>query len=187
MKPALAWAVGLAMIVVAWFVSGQTPDGADLASEPFPVSATVGEPAEGRNVGIEVHALALAERVEADIWSAEGTWLVVDLDVWAIESEPGATFNAAALKVGDRTFTASERGESMLGALPLIDMATRGRIAFELPADAADARGTLRLGLNGTSDVDTLFLGDSVIEIPVDLAEVDRVETLTLDETEWVR
>lgn len=180
-----AWSIGLAFVVLAWFVAGATPDGEDRLTDPFPVPAEIGETAEGRNLGVIVHGVTVADRVTSGGWHAEGTWLVVDLDAWTIRTESPGALGAALLTVGDRTFRASERPGNYSASASLLrtglhlDLPQSGSLAFELPADAVDDRGTLQLAIAETMS------GDSVIEVEIDLAALTPVAELELPATEW--
>jgi len=185
---AVPWFVSGALLVAAWFVAGATPDGEERITEPFPVAAEIGTPAVGRNLGVTVTDARLADRVTFGGWYAEGTWLVLDLEAWVVHTESPGALSAATLTVGDRVFRASERAQGYDSSASLFStglslaVPQSGSIAFELPADiAADAdAAVVRLA------IETEFLGDSVIELPVDISAVERVDELELAATEWI-
>lgn len=177
-------AVATAMLVGAWFVSGATPDGEKRLEDPFVVPASVGVPTEGRNIGIEVTSLVLADRVTTGGWFAEGTFLVVALDAWAVRTESPAALSVATLVIGDDTYSASERPgaydrDSSLAGLGLfLEHPLSGSIVFEVPADAASAHGVLRLALTGD-------VADSVVEVPIDFAGVEHRREQALPDVDW--
>lgn len=184
-RRATGWGVGLALLVGAWFVAEATPDGEGRIADPFPVAASVGAPAEGRNLGVLITGATLADRVTFEGWHATGTWLVVELDAWTVYEELPGTLGSATLDLGERTLRASERpgaydrtASLFAGGLHL-GIPRSGALAFELPADAADAAAMLRLA------IDPLLVGDSVIEIPLDLATLPHVAEMALPATEW--
>jgi hypothetical protein len=193
-RPALTWATAVALLVAAWLVAAVTPDGEQRMADPFRVSAEIGTPAEGRNVGVTIRNLTLADRVTTGGWFAEGTWLVVELDAWAVHTELPASLGVAYLVLGDRTFAASERpggydtDASLYGTGLRVGFPQSGSLAFELPEDAATESGTLQLALGLTSsaiDPEPSLQGDSVIELPVDLATLPHVAERALPPTEW--
>ena len=95
----VAWATGAGLIVVAWFVALATP-GEEQAQAPFPVAAVVGEPATGRTLTAKITDLRRAAEVSASNgWTADGNWLVVDLEAAAVVSEAGGSIGHAMLRV----------------------------------------------------------------------------------------
>ena len=180
MKAWLAWTIGLALLIAAWGVVQITP-AEDDPQASFPVAATVGEPAVGRAFEVTITDVRLADRATAGGWYADGTWLVVDLEVASRLEETGTLLSYAVLVVGDRTFRASERPESLFGSTLSVGIPRAGSIAFELPADLADHPALLRLGL----DVDTRL--DSVIELPVELGTLDRQDETELLREDWAQ
>jgi hypothetical protein len=176
----LAWAGGIAFVVAAWGVAFVTPD-SEAASAPFVVRAGIDERAEGRNIALTVTDARIADGVAAGSgWSAEGTWVVIDLDAEAVISETGAGLSYAVLEVDGREYSASERPPSMLRARLAVGVSTSGTIAFEVPAAVATARDALlRLGVNSTPDL------DSVIEIPLALSDLPRSAAIEWEPTRW--
>jgi hypothetical protein len=183
-RPALTWATAVALLVAAWLVAAVTPDGEQRMADPFRVSAEIGTPAEGRNVGVTIRNLTLADRVTTGGWFAEGTWLVVELDAWAVHTElPASLGFAASERPGGYDTDASLYGTGLRVGFP-----QSGSLAFELPEDAATESGTLQLALGLTSsaiDPEPSLQGDSVIELPVDLATLPHVAERALPPTEW--
>lgn len=184
MKRWLGAGAAIALLVGAWFVARATPDGEARLSDPFPVTAAVGSAVEGRNIGVRVNELTLADRITAGGWFAEGTWLVVDLDAWAVRTESPAALQMTTLVIGDTTYTASERpdftvsGSTLRDAGLFLDHPRTGAVVFELPSTIGTAHGTLRLAL--FTDV-----ADSVIELPVDFSSVAHADELALPEPDW--
>lgn len=195
MSRLLAWLAAVGLLIGAWLVAWVTPDGTRGYQEPFAVAAVIGEPAVARNLAVTVHDLTLADTVSVGGWSADGTWLVITLDAWVVHDENQAQIREAFLVLGDRTFRASERpGEysptaSLFRAGLNLDLPRTGSITFELPADAATEAGVLQLAFgNGATDEQSahaLLLTDAVIELPVELSAVHRVEAIELPTTEW--
>lgn len=179
MRRALAWVAGLAMVALAAGVGHLTlSDGQQQA--PFVVHAAIGERAEGRAFAVTLRQVRVADRVTADGgWSAEGNWLVVDLDAEALRTETASILSLAELDLGERTISASERPDS-LESTPLdVGLAHSGSLAFELPADARAGTSTLRLGRSADDRL------DSVVELELDLGALERVADLELEETRW--
>lgn len=182
----VAAGVAAALLVGAWFVARVTPDGEELLADPFVVTATVGTPTEGRNLGVTVTGLTLADTVTIGKWQGDGMWLVVELDAWAVRTESPAALQSVEFVIGDRTYRASERPDATVtnatlsGAGLYLDHPRSGSVVFELPADVEDDRGTLRLSMFGD-------LPDSVIELPVDFGALDHVAALELPSVGWAR
>lgn len=176
---ALAWVAGAGCLVAAWFVASVTPTDADAAA-PFVVTAAVGEPAVGRTLSVTVLDARLADAVTGPRgWSAEGSWLVVDLAAEAVDSEVSNLLGDARLVVGDREFRASERPDSMLRTPLAVGIPRAGSIAFELPADALTGLAVLRI----SGDEDTRL--DSLIELELTLDELEHTDATTLRPTGW--
>lgn len=175
----LAWVGGLAMVALAAAVGGQTLSEGEQQA-PFAVHAALRQRAEGRTFAVTVREIRASEQVRDHRgWHASGNWVVVDLDAEAMQTESASILSLTDLVIGERTIAASERPAS-LEATPLaVGLVQTGSLAFELPADAVAGPATLRLG---RSDEDRL---DSVVEIEVDLAELERVSELELVRTRW--
>ncbi|SBS72372.1 hypothetical protein [uncultured Microbacterium sp.] len=179
MKPWLTWTLGVAFVVGAWFVAFATPP-EDAREAPFVVTASVGEQATGRDIVATVEGLRRADTLIDGGWSAEGNWLVVDLSISSRVSP--RTLAHATLRVGDRTFAATERADGSLYQQGLTaGVPRRGSIAFELPADLEAEEAVLRLATLGETRL------DSVIELPVPMAEIERSAEAELHPREWAR
>lgn len=197
MTRAVSWIIALAMVVAAWFVAGATPDGEQRLADPFPVVAELGEPIDADNLAVTVHEVQRADRVSTGGWFAEGTWLVVSLDAALIEREP-ASLGLAYLRVGDRTFLASERvkaydPDAAISGWGLhVGIPQSGTLVFELPPDiagddrAAEAVLQLSVGtpLPGLSPSENQQ-GSAVIELPVDLTTLERAAEFALPDAAW--
>ncbi|WP_210418503.1 hypothetical protein [Agromyces intestinalis] len=181
-RTALAWLVGVGLVAAAWVVALVTP-GADAVQSPFPVEASIGERVEGRNLAVTVTDVRAAEEVEIDGWSAEGTWIVVDLEAEAVVTEEFARLALATIEQGGRTFSASERPTTSLRNSELsVGVPRAGALAFEVPADVLDGGpATLRLGLDPDSRL------DSVIELRFDPGGLDVEASVAVAPTEWAR
>lgn len=178
MKRWLAWASGIALLIGAWVIVQVTPeDGA--AEAPFPVTAAVGERAEARDFVVTVSDPRIGEGAAADGWSAEGDWLVVDLEIEARYEESGAALRHAALVVNGLTYRASERPASLLGSEIAVGIPRTGSIAFELPPELVRAEARLELALSGDVRL------DSVVEVTLDLASVTPQPEVELRPSEW--
>ncbi|MHC9044649.1 DUF4352 domain-containing protein [Microbacterium saperdae] len=184
-KHILVWLLTLTLLVVAWGVSKVTlPDDSTIA--PFPVAATVGEQAVTRNLAVTVTDVRLANRVtDAKGWSAEGSWLVVDLEAASVVTQELGTLSLAQLVIGDRTFSATDRGTTLVDQRLITGVPRSGSLAFELPEDALTGRATLRLGVPSGSYREVLL--DGVIDLPIALDDLPVDAEVLLDENGWAR
>jgi len=176
----VGWTLGGALVAAAWAVAAVTP-GEHAYEDPFPVAVEVGETGIGRNVAVTVLDMRRAETVRAGSWSAEGNWVVVDLEAEAVESEFGTLLTRATLDIDGRTFSASERPESLLRAALSVGIPRTGSVAFELAEDVDAGRGILRFGL----DTDPRL--DSVIVLDIDLDALAVESAVDMLPTEWSR
>lgn len=185
-KHILVWLLTVALLAVAWGVSKVTlPDDSTIA--PFPVAATIGEEAVTRNLAVTITDVRLANRVtDAKGWTAEGSWLVVDLEAASVVTQELSTLSLAQLVVGDRTFSATDRGTTFLAQRLITGVPRSGSLAFELPADALTGRATLRLGVPSGAPGGEVLL-DGVIDLPIALDDLPLEGEVLLDETGWAR
>ncbi|WP_309128183.1 hypothetical protein [Microbacterium sp.] len=182
-KPAI-WLLTGVLLACAWGVSKITlPE--DAASAPFPTAAQLGELATARDLEVTIDEVRAAKRVtDSTGWSAEGTWLVVDLEASAVLSQ-GSVLGLHDLVIGERTFTATERGTTFRGQALIPGVPREGSLAFELPADALHGQATLRLGAPSGPRLDAPL--DGIIELRLDLDRVTRHDEITLRENGWAR
>ena len=180
-KTILVWSLTLVLLAAAWSVSKATlPD--DASTAPFPAAAEVGEAVTTRNLAVTVTDVHVANRVrDAEGWSAEGSWVVVDLEAAGVLSQDEGSLALAQLVIGDRTFAATERGTTFLDQRLVTGVPRSGSIAFELPDDALAGFATLRLG---TADE---VLLDDVIELTIELDGLPVEAEVALDENGWAR
>lgn len=175
-----AWAIGAGLIVAAWFVALVTP-GEEQAQAPFVVAATVDESAVGRNLAVTITDVRRAAEVSAaDGWTAEGNWLVVDLEAAAVVAETGALLGHAMVEIDGVRYSASDRPETLSREPLAVGSSRSGSLAFELPDGLDAGAGNLELALDAT-DVRL----DSMIVLSFDLAEVPFAKTAELPETDW--
>lgn len=184
-KHILVWLLTIALLVVAWGVSKATlPDDSTIA--PFPVTATIGDQSVTRNLAATVTDVRLADRVtDAKGWSAEGSWLVVDLEAASVVTQELSTLSLAQLVIGDRTFSATDRGTTFLAQRLITGVPRSGSLAFELPDDALTGRATLRLGVPSGAPGEVLL--DGLIELPLVLDDLPHDAEVLLDENGWAR
>lgn len=178
MKSWQQWLIGAGLVVVAWGVAGITPP-EDAREAPFAVAAEVGAPATGRNIEITVTELRRASTVTTSDWSADGNWLIVDLSASAVVTDQGAALRTVELAIDGRTFSASERPDSLFKESLNAGIARTGSVAFELPADLDAGTGILTFGLFTDARL------DSVIELSVDLTDVAVQQEVALAATDW--
>jgi hypothetical protein len=184
-KAVLVWAATLALLAGAWVVTKVTlPDDAMIA--PFPHAATIGEPTTTRNLAVTVTDVHLAHQVtDSTGWTAEGNWLVIDLEAATVVTQNLGTLRLAQLTVGDRTFSATDRGTTFAAQSLVTGVPRSGSLAFELPDDALDGRATLRLGIPSGSAGEVLL--DDVIDLPITLGDLAVEDEALLDENGWAR
>ncbi|MFS0734383.1 hypothetical protein ABC304_01025 [Microbacterium sp. 1P10UB] len=180
MRPWLVWTIGLALLVAAWAVIQITPSD-DAAVTPFDVSGAIGDSVSGRAFEASVTDVRLGDRAEADGWSAESTWVVVDVTAQALLDEQGSLLGHADLIVDGVRYRASERPTSVFRTGLSVGLPRSGSIAFEVPAGVTERSGVIELGLTEETRL------DSVVRVPVDLAELDRSPDVELRRTEWAR
>lgn len=181
----LAWSLTLVLLVGAWGLSKATlPD--ESTTEAFPAVAAIGEPIITRNLEVTVTDVQVARRVtDPDGWTAEGTWLVVDLEAASVLTQEGSSLGLTQLVIGDRTFTATDRGTSFVDQRLVTGVPRSGSLAFELPADAPTGTATLRLGLPTGSPGEVLL--DDVVELVLDLDEIPVDAEALIVENGWAR
>lgn len=181
--PVTRWAaagVAAALVTGAWFVALITPTEDD-AVRPFVTQMQTGAEASGRNLSVTLLDVRRAETVSAGDWSADGNWLVVDLEAQAIIEERGGALVLATLEIGGTTYQASERPESLFEASLAAGISTSGSLAFELPASVTGGAAVLRLGQRSDPRL------DSQLEYSFDLADLEGTADAELLATGWSR
>jgi len=173
----VGWTVGAGFVAAAWGVAVITPSEGALES-PFPVAVELGERGVGRDIAVTVNDIQRAETVRTEEWSADGNWVVVELDAEAVVSEFANSLSLATLTVDGRTFGASERPESLLRSELSVGVPRAGSLAFELAPDVAGGDATLTLGTNSDQRLDSLIvldfaLDDVAVDSEVELAASD--------------
>lgn len=179
MKRVLPWVVTLLLLAAAWLVAFVTP--ADRSTtEPFPITAAIGEEIVARDFALTLRDVRAAGTVStSDGWSAEGTWLLVDLTAEATRVQDGTMLSGATLTIGDRTYRASERMTSMFGHPLVPGIPYQGTLAFELPEGALRGTGVLHLSTRDDNR------GDNVAELTLDLGALDILPAAPLEDTVW--
>lgn len=184
-KHVLVWLLTATLLAGAWGLSKVTlPD--DAAIAPFPHAAQLGEETATRNLVVTVTDVRRADRVsDARGWSAEGTWLVVDLEAASAVTQDLSTLALAELTIGERTFSATDRGSTFYRQSLVTGVPRSGSLAFELPADVTGDLATLRLGLPGGRIGEVLL--DDVIDLRIDLGALTPEPEVLLTENGWAR
>ncbi|PRA80296.1 hypothetical protein [Microbacterium sp. MYb66] len=184
-KHVLVWLATAALLACAWGVSKATlPDEAPNA--PFSTVAQIGEEAATRNLIATVTDVHLANRItDAKGWSADGTWLVVDLEAASGVTQDLSTLSLAELTIGERTFSATDRGTTFAAQRLVTGVPRAGSLAFELPDDVTGDRATLRLGVPGAGLSEVRR--DAVIDLPIDLDALPVETEVLLNENGWAR
>lgn len=177
----LPWLLTLVLLTGAWaLVKITLPVGSE--QEPFVTVATLDEEASARSFAVTVTEVRAAHTViDAEGWSAEGTWLLVDLEAAAQIMQEGTSLRVATLTIGERTFSATDRGTTFYRQGLVTGVPRSGSLAFELPADVLGEQATLRLGATGNPVL------DGVIEMRIDLATLAVASEVTLQENGWAR
>lgn len=172
MKNVGVWSVGILLLVAAWVVTQVTP-GQELTESSFVHTAGVGDRAVGREMIVTVTDVGAADRLsDAGGWSAEGNWVYVDADVESRSTEIFVRLGLAVLVIEGNTYRASERpSSSLLGRQLEVGTPTRGSLAFELPPDLSEGDAVIRFMVD-----DQDWRLDSVVELPVDLAELSHAD-----------
>lgn len=181
MKKVLPWLLTLVLLAGAWVLNAVAlPDGSSEAS--FLTPATVGHAATARNLTLTVTDVRAARSIADPTGrTLESTWVVIDVDAEALDSQYGATLGFAELTVGGRTFRATERVESFFRQRLVPGVPRSGAVAFELPTDALKGTGTLRLGIPSDARYDGL------VELTIDLGDIPVEDAITLPTTDWTR
>ena len=181
LRTAGVWALSLALVVAAWGLT-QVQQPEDAPYESFVSRSTVGAPAATRNLAVTVTRVRAAHAVsDGKGWHADGTWLVVDLDAAAVEDQFGALLATADLHLGDRIYSATERGDTAKGMVLITGVPRHGSIAFEVPEGSLEGAATLEFA----SDYSTT--ADGVIQVDVDLDDVPLQNEAELDPMGWAR
>lgn len=182
MNAPLKWSIAAALVAAAWGVTLLAPT-EDAAGDAFVTDATIGERTEGRNIAATVWSAQVASTVSDESgWQAQGTWLVVEVSAEAVASQPTGLLAGATLQIGERTFSASERGPEPMTIYrtQLVPGVSRtGSLLFELPEDALHGTGILLLSTG------YLSWGDTILRLELDLDSLERVSSLTVADVEW--
>ncbi|MFD5226255.1 hypothetical protein ACFWHT_11600 [Microbacterium sp. NPDC058342] len=178
-KRVAPWAATSVLLAAAWGVNTVTPP-EDVIQDGMIVAGRAGEPVMTRNLVVTVEDVRAARAVADPAgWSADGAWVIVDLHASSVDDQLGTTLALAELTVGERTFRATERAESLYRKPLVPGVARQGSVAFEVPPDALSGPGVLRFSLASEPQM------DGVIEIPIDLDDVAVEQRTTLLETGW--
>ncbi|MFE6997048.1 hypothetical protein ACFVAE_13870 [Microbacterium sp. NPDC057659] len=178
----LPWVITVVLLVGAWFVAQATPTGDEAQARAFMVGASVGEPAEGRNIAVTVQDARIAHAIASeDGFRAEGTWVVIDLDAEAVRRQYGTSL-AAKLRIGDATYKSTERGKTswLIDRTQLVTgIPKSGSLAFQIPADLLTETAVLEL-------TDSSFSAyDSIISLELDLPELTVVNEKAIAPVDW--
>lgn len=186
-----SWTTTIVLLVVAGVVSAIAP-AEDAEVAPFIVNGQIGERVSGHDLVVTVTDVRTASTVigaqewsSDEPWSAEGDWLVVDLDAASVTGPrvvyvTGAvTLDNAVFVLDGREYRATERTPSMLEVRLNPGVPRHGSLAFELPG--LKGSGLLHLSLR------TDTRGDSLLEIPIDLDTLTPLSETRIVEPEWNR
>lgn len=181
MRRVLAWLAGIALIAAAAVVLQVQPSEEQQAA-PFVVHAQLGERIEGRTHAITFTRAVAATHVHDDVgWSADGTWVVVDLDVEATRSEATGMLAHIELQVGDLRFRASDRPSSLRDTVHAVGIPREGSIAFELGDLPLEGEATVSLARS----IETRL--DSMTALTLDLGALEVLGDAEIRSPEWVQ
>jgi len=174
------WVISLVLVIAEWGLTQlKKPD--DAIYDSFVTRTEVGEQAEARNLIATVTDVHVARSVsDGDDWRAEGAWVVVDLDAAAAQTQTAALLRAQ-LRIGERTFSATERGDTGNNLRLITGVPRHGSVAFEVPDEALDDEATIVLSWHRGDDADGL------IEVAVDLDQLAVEDEVVLDEIGWAQ
>ncbi len=183
-RTAGVWILTAALVAGAGVLTAIKP-GEHAVEVPFTVQAKIGAEGVARNIAVTVHEARFTSHVTGrpngtgldKDWSADGLWLVVDLDAAAVREQQSLLF--ATLEVDGMTFSASDRMQSFMNAGLVPGIAKSGRIAFELPASLH--RGPAVLSFSTRPDNRL----DSIVQVPVDLAHAGSAGSVEITEPTW--
>jgi hypothetical protein len=174
----IAAGIGAALVTTAWFVALATPTEDD-AVTPFTVQMQPGEQTSGRNLAVTLREVRRADSVTAGDWTADGNWVLVDLEARAIHEEFGSALVLATLRIDGVTYQASERPESLFEQTLAVGIPKTGTLAFELAESVTGGTAVLNLGLRSDTRL------DSLLEYSFDLETVDVTSEGDLIPTGW--
>lgn len=185
------WLATIVLLIAAAVVSSIAP-AEDAEVAPFVVSGDIGEQVEGRDLIASVTDVRTATTVTGDedsngdtTWTADGNWLIVDVDAASVTGPriayiTGAVnLGGAVFEIDGREYRATERTPSMFNVRLNPGVLRHGSLAFELPELAGT--GVLKLSLSSDTRM------DSVLEIPIDLDEISPLSEVQVIEPEWIR
>ncbi len=180
-KHLIVWTLTAALLAGAWTLNRLTlPE--DAPESAFSTIARLDEPATTRNLAVTVTDVRRAHGVtDADGWSADGNWIVVDIEAAAVVTQRGTGLRLAELVVDGRTFHATERGTTFHRQQLVPGVPRSGTLAFEVPTEITSGQATLRFG---TSSDERL---DGIIELHVELDDLTVQNETVLDENGWAR
>lgn len=178
LRAATPWLISLVLVTAAWGLTQlKKPD--DAIYDSFVSRAAVGERADARNLVATVTDVHVTRSVsDDDDWRADGAWVVVDLDAAAAQTQT-ATLLRAKLLIGERTYSATERGDTANNLRLITGVPRHGSVAFEVPHDAIDENAVIVLSWQLDPSA------DGVIEVPVDLGRLAVEDEVVLDEIGW--
>ncbi|GAA5149560.1 hypothetical protein GCM10025768_12970 [Microbacterium pseudoresistens] len=175
MRRVLPWAVGAALLVLAWLAVAIAPTDAQ-TEQPFRTTMPLGEQVSTRSLAGTLIDVRLTDRLLFGRWTAEGTWLVLDLELEATTA-PESLRWAELERPGGEKYRATERIDSLLDEPLSAGIPQRGVLVFELPESARGEHVRVDLG---AMLADTR--ADGLLSVEVDLAELDAMPELRLDD-----
>lgn len=178
LRPWMVWTAAVVLLVAAGVVVRITPP-TDIDVDPFVVGGALDQRIQARSLAVTVSDPRVADRAVAGGWSADGTWLVVDVVAEGLVTEEDALLDHAVVTVDGLTIRASERPDSLWRQTLSVGVPRVGSLAFELPEGAGDGDAVLEIA----GDDDTRL--DTVIRIPLDLAAAPHTAETELQTNGW--
>jgi len=176
--------VGSLVAVALAFVVARTEPDESLTFAPFAAHAEVGEVSHAEGLTAAVDDARLVDTLTLDRWVGEttGMWLVVDA---RMEPTRSPSLAHAALRVGDRRWTASPRpGVGALAGSIDPGLPLAGAVVFELPVELLDEPAARHAVVQLSIDGDTRLR--PVLEVVLDLTSLPHVAEFEAPRTERV-
>lgn len=181
-----AWGVGALAVAAAGLVTGFVPTDDDIQA-PFVVEASVGGGAVSvGELSVRVQEVRSSTQLTIEDDIARSNWVMVTLEVTGtgvIDRATEPKLSAATLHLGERSYSASARPDQTAVGMPLVaGLPTRLDVVFEIAEGDVASTGVLEISPRRSDDRLA-----HVLEVPLDLANVQRVERLSPRAPEWVR
>ena len=185
MNRALALLIGAGLAVAAILITVFAPTEEQQMAPFVRVIPALETGIASREFELTVHGVRIAERLQTPEWvgETEGIWIVADIE---FSGRIDMTGIDGLLRIGDRDYLASARPEYAAideGAMSEPGLPWAGSMVFEIPASALGAPAAHAAVIQFATG-DTRL--DGVLEYTVDLAGIEREDSITVIEPERV-